>query len=284
MSLPPTAHNEPGHDLFRALSLVLDFLITSIYLKSEDKHKCKKIFERCNWIRGLKAGEKKWRIPPVNIFLLLKGKYEISQDVTRSFSLSISSKKRMILAPSISPKIPRAFQDLSCIQILEVQGVRQMWFVLSGSCDLPVPGSMCYCGWWSNVATMTSVPTSASLCNVTAALNINRWSLFSHPLNLEPVITMGTCLGWHEWQKMRIREEPGVLTMATRSAGWQPSWRGRTVYLSPAHITDQQNCKLSKWLLSANKFWNDLLCSQNWPSCPYLSIWLKVYSGHKTFL
>ena len=52
-------HNEPGHDLFRALSLVLDFLITSIYLKLEDKHKCKKIFERCNWIRGLKAGEKK---------------------------------------------------------------------------------------------------------------------------------------------------------------------------------------------------------------------------------
>lgn len=46
-------------DLFGALSLVLDCLITSIYLELEDKHKCRKIFERCNWIRGLKAGEKK---------------------------------------------------------------------------------------------------------------------------------------------------------------------------------------------------------------------------------
>ena len=197
-------HNEPGHDLFRALSLVLDFLITSVYLKLEDKHKCKKIFERCNWIRGLETGEKKWRIPPVNIFLLLKGKYEISQGVTRSFSLSISSKKRIILAPSISPEIPRALRGHSCIQILGGTWKTEADVVCPpGSCDLPAPGSMCYCRWWSHVATVTSLPKSTSLCNATEAPDIYRWSLFSHPLSLEPVITWSP---WeHSWANMNDR-------------------------------------------------------------------------------
>lgn len=53
----------------------------------------------------------------MNIFLLLKGKYEISQGATRSFSLSISSRKRIILAPSVSPEIPRALRGHSRIQI-----------------------------------------------------------------------------------------------------------------------------------------------------------------------